>query len=216
MLLRLFSHVFVLFTGVFALLIFMVHQPYDVSELRAFLLPPEDCDSPCFMGVQPGATDSERAIVILQEHEWVDDVFLILDGFYGEWAWSGAQPHFVNTRSRGFLGAQSAQYNLYNSMSIESTIQLGEMYLALGAPDLSFFTRTERARSRMLVHSVYYNELALQADGVVSCPVTFARLWQSELVLYWGTLPGRERNQLQTRYTFPNYPRAWLNNLSLC
>lgn len=216
MLLRLSLSVFLLFTGVFALLIVATYQPYDASELRAFLIPPEDCDSPCFMGVQPGETASERAMTILQEHEWVDEVFVILDGFYGEWSWSGRQPRFVNTRNRGFLGAQSAQYNVYYSMSIDSTITLGELYMALGEPDLSFFTHTERARSRTLVHSVYYNALGLQADGAISCPATMVRLWQSDLTLYWGSLPGRERAQLQTDYTFPHYPRAWLNNLSLC
>jgi hypothetical protein len=216
MLLRVSSYVFIWFTGVFALLVVATYQPFDTAELRAFLIPPDTCDSPCFMGVQPGETDSERAVTILQDHTWVDEVFVIMNGFYGEWSWSGQQPRFVNTRSRGFLGAHSAQYDVYYSMSIDSTITLGELYLALGEPDLSFFTHTERARSRTLVHSVYYNALGLQADGAVSCPATMAHLWQSDLTLYWGTLPGRERAQMQMPHTFPHYPRVWLNNLSLC
>jgi hypothetical protein len=216
MLLRLSSHVLLWFTGMFVLLVTVAHQPFDGSELRAFLIPPDTCGSPCFMGIQLGETGSERAMGILEDHAWVDEVFVIMNGFYGEWSWSGEQPRFVNTRSRGFLGAHSAQYNVYYSMSIDSTITLGELYLALGTPDLSFFTHTERARSRTLVHSVYYNALGLQADGAISCPATLGRLWQSDLTLYWGSLPGRERVQMQMPYTFPHYPRAWLNDLSLC
>src|SRR5690606_7929825 len=216
MLLRLSAHALFWFTGVFTLLVLAAHQPFDPTELRAFLQPSEECDAPCFMGVQPGKTNSERAFSTLRANEWVDEVFVILNGFYGEWSWSGRQPSFVNTSSPGFLGAHSSQYDVYYSMSIESTITLGEIYLALGQPDLSFFTHTERARSRTLVHSVYYNALGLQADGAVSCPATLAGLWQSNLTLYWGSLPGRERAQMQMPYTFPHYPRAWLNNLSLC
>ena len=216
MLLRFSSHVLLWFTGVFALLVLAAYQPFDASELRTFLIPSNDCDAPCFMGVQPGATNSQRAMALLQAHEWVDEVFVILDGFYGEWSWSGQQPRFVNTGSRGFLGAHSAQYNAYYSMSIDSTITLDELYLALGEPDLSFFIHTERAGSRTLVHSVYYNTLGLQADGAITCPATLARLWQSDLTLYWGSLPGRERAQMQMPYTFPRYPRSWLNTLSLC
>lgn len=216
MLLRLSSQLLLRFTGVFALLVAAAYQPFDASELRAFLIPPDSCDTPCFMGIQPGETSSQRAMALLQAHEWVDEVFVILDGFYGEWSWSGQQPSFVNTNSRGYLGAHSAQYDTYYSMSIDSTVTLNELYLALGEPDLSFFTHTERAGSRTLVHSVYYNALGLQADGAISCPATLARLWESDLTFYWGSLPGRERAQMQMAYTFPRYPRSWLNDLSLC
>ena len=39
-------------------------QPYDDSELRAFLTPPEGCPAPCFMGIRPGVTTREEALTI--------------------------------------------------------------------------------------------------------------------------------------------------------
>jgi hypothetical protein len=46
-------------------------QPYDDSELRAFLLPPEGCAAPCFMGIRPGVTTGDEAIAILERTGWI-------------------------------------------------------------------------------------------------------------------------------------------------
>jgi hypothetical protein len=51
-------------------------QPYDDSELRAFLTPPEGCPAPCFMGIRPGVTTFDEAVTILEQHEWVNRVAL--------------------------------------------------------------------------------------------------------------------------------------------
>ena len=194
----------------------VVHQPYDSSDLRAFLLPPENCDIPCFMGVRPGVMVSERALAALQAHEWVEEIYLPMDGFFSEWSWSEAAPPFVDTGTRGFLGALSDFNDIYYTMSIKSTIRLSELFLALGKPNLSFFSQSERSGSRLIMHSVYYSNLRLQADGMITCPITLERLGDMPLTLYWGSLPGRMFGDMDTSHTFPNYPRAWLNEQSLC
>ncbi len=64
-----------LFTLLFAACIGIIRaQPYDDSELRAFLTPPSGCAMPCFMGIRPGVTTADEAIAILEAHEWVSNV----------------------------------------------------------------------------------------------------------------------------------------------
>ncbi len=49
-------------------------QPYDDSELRAFLTPPEGCPAPCFMGIRPGVTTVEEAITILENSAQISKI----------------------------------------------------------------------------------------------------------------------------------------------
>jgi hypothetical protein len=206
----------VLLSLIFALAVALVHRPCDVSALRAFLSPPEGCAAPCFMDVRLGITRAEDAITALQAHEWVGDLYQHLDGFYLDWSWSGVQPPFINTRHIGFLGERSALTGVYHTMTIDSTITLGEVLLVLGKPDYSFFGRAERVRSRVMIHSVYYTQLGFQADGEINCPIRLSRMLEIPVTLYWGTLIAREPAYPVSEYTFPNYPRAWLKSLPLC
>jgi hypothetical protein len=65
----------ILLTLLFAACIGIIRaQPYDNSDLSAFLTPPEGCPMPCFMGIRPGVTTVEEAIAILEAHEWIDTV----------------------------------------------------------------------------------------------------------------------------------------------
>ena len=205
-----------LLTLFFAATLALVHQPYDVSVIRVFLNPPDGCIPPCFMHIRLGTTRTEEAIATLQTHNWVGDLNSHLDGYYLDWTWSGVQPDFIDTSHVGFLGARSALTGVYDAMTVDSNITLGDVLMALGKPDYSFFGRAERVRSRVMIHSVYYTRLGLQADGEISCPVSLARLFEIPVTLYWGTLLARQITFIQNEHTFPNYPRSWLNDLSLC
>ena len=78
-----------LLSGLFVLPLLVIRaQPHDDNDLRAFLTPPEDCPTPCFLGVRPGVTTAAEAIAILEGHEWVsrvatsefaDDLFIVWD-----------------------------------------------------------------------------------------------------------------------------------------
>lgn len=200
----------------FSLLIALAYQPYDVAALRAFLLPASGCPSPCVMGVGLGTMPVEQALNTLEQHDWVGVLYSHLDGFYADWTWSGAQPDFITRQRIGFIGARSALNNVYNTVSVSTSITLGELVLALGRPDYSTFTRADRVRSRVMIHSVYYAALGLQADGLINCPITLPRLANTRLTLYWTPQAAAGGGDGTIPYTYPEYPRAWLNRLPLC
>lgn len=121
-------------------------QPYDDSELRAFLTPPDGCPMPCFMGIRPGVTTVDEAIAILEGHEWVasvgeDYVKLMQEISEDElppllttidWEWNGAQPVWVDsTRNARFFDADRE----VSIVVINTLIPLGDVLLAYGIPD---------------------------------------------------------------------------------
>jgi hypothetical protein len=119
-------------------------QPYDDSDLRAFLTPPEGCPAPCFTGIRPGVTTTEEAIAILEAHEWVASVgedyvkTALSEGKpvplepYIHWTWSGSQPNWIdsNLNSR-FLDGDRQVY----AINIDTHIRLGDILLTYGMPD---------------------------------------------------------------------------------
>ena len=134
-----------LLTVLVGLSIFVVRaQPYDDSELRALLMPVDDCDAACFMGIQPGVTTTREALGILQTHDWVDDVTLgtsfginnSLETVSGqvEWTWSGHQPALIIPNQSGQV---SVGNGLVHSISIPLQFTLGDVMLLLGSPDSS-------------------------------------------------------------------------------
>src|SRR5688572_3629883 len=95
-----FTHAFLRFalalTTLFTGLLGAIHlQPYDDSDVRAFVAPPQDCAAPCFMGIRPGETTVGEAVDILWAHPWVDQVREFTSA-RGQrtifWTWSGQQP----------------------------------------------------------------------------------------------------------------------------
>lgn len=204
-----------LLTFWFALLIGAVYRP-DNGRLRALLSPSDGCSAPCFMGVRLGNAVSSQTIPILQRHPWVDQVYPHLDGFYWDWSWSGQQPAFVDARRRGFLGSRAVFDDTYNTMYVATSLTLAEVVLALGEPDYSSFSPSDRVRSRVMLHSVVYLDLGLQADGYIDCPIRLSRLRDMPVILNWHSDLALMATAGDQNYIFPEYPRAYLNSLPLC
>jgi hypothetical protein len=102
-------------TGVYLSIIFtvallLIHaQPYDDTELRAFLFPANDCAAPCFMGIQPGVTTIDDALAVLETNAWVGEVYKINYPSYLSWSWSGLQPTFIDSSKNGEIAAYSGR-----------------------------------------------------------------------------------------------------------
>jgi len=56
-------------------------QPFDDHDVRVVMMP-NDCEMPCFIGIQPGVTTYRQAMVILESHFWVSEL-QVSDYAYG-------------------------------------------------------------------------------------------------------------------------------------
>jgi hypothetical protein len=129
------------FTVLFAGCIGLIRaQPYDDSELRTFLAPPEGCPAPCFMGIRPGITTYDEALAILRAHRWIGEISVPQAGSV-TWRWNGLQPPVLNARRENF-GGDYAGYIRFNSdntvlgVTVPTRIRFGDISLFFGKPHL--------------------------------------------------------------------------------
>lgn len=122
----------------FTIPILLIHaRPYNDTELRDFLTPPEGCTAPCFMGIKPGVTTVDEAIEILQAHEWVAEVASTAFNRLGmqriEWRWRGDVSPLLEPddipRSGGRLIANEG---VVQYVEFLTRIRTGEAWLMLG------------------------------------------------------------------------------------
>ncbi len=112
---RMFVRWTLLLSGLWLLPVLLIHvQPNNASEIRAALIPPEDCATPCFMGLRPGVTTTEEAVAILNAHPWVEAYSLAKSdgGTYPllTWAWSDVAPVWFARRGSAFLSLDQNRY----------------------------------------------------------------------------------------------------------
>ncbi len=106
-------------------------QPYDDSELRDFLTPPEGCPVPCFMGIRPGVTTAEEAIAILEAHpSLVDTIEPNLP--------DGIRLRAIDPQSPtgdSISGYLSIENNIIQWLRIQTDVSLWELWAIYGQPD---------------------------------------------------------------------------------
>jgi hypothetical protein len=156
-------------------------QPYDDHELRAFLLPPEDCRAPCFMGIRPGVTTAREALDMLNNHAWVETVWIennpLTEGAFNyhpdqpaelSWSWERTAPRWININTRGWL---SFRRGYVNTMVVDTHLRFGETLLILGKPD-NFAVRVFGNRSeRTFRLSAWYLDSGTVITAGGLCPM---------------------------------------------
>jgi hypothetical protein len=149
-------------------------QPYDGQSLRSFLLPPQGCPMPCFMGIRPGVTMAWDALALLESS---DQVGRVLENFGStrpevidyqlpptlsiiDWRWN--EGRWMQMEKHGSLvmfNRQVSAINLYTPFS------LGDMLLTYGFPDEDKMTRTRSgggAGSEQFQYDGWYDAICMR------------------------------------------------------
>ena len=156
-------------------------QPYDDRELRALLVPAQDCAELCLMGIQPGVTTAQEAIRILENHEWVAEIdgaqsqefweALTMPGFAiprVHWTWNDHSPAWLSQNQNGELWLVDGQVRY---VGVYTSFLLGDILLTLGNPDSSNLASYANASGRFWTYDAWYGaQRLLMASGGV-CPV---------------------------------------------
>ncbi|MBZ0293419.1 MAG: hypothetical protein K8L99_12705 [Anaerolineae bacterium] len=132
------TRLILLLLGGLAPLVGIIHVlPYDYSSIelvRTLFIGHEDCPALCFMGLYTGM-DTQTALDKLNHHAWVRAVYITEsagDNQTINWRWNGQQPPFFNgLRS----GTSAAQGNMITSISLPTTLTMGDIWLIFGAPE---------------------------------------------------------------------------------
>jgi len=158
--------------------------PNDDTSIRTLLLPPNGCPAPCFMNIRAGVTNMVEASAIVKTHTWSKSLPFLLKPIndmstrFILWQWSGQQPALVDTHRQGqirFNGNQAV------GVIVQTTIPLGEVWLALGATDKGRLALSElRPNSDVTLTAVYPAEsLLVRVTVPAHSPQT--ALWSSRV-----------------------------------
>ncbi len=202
-------------------------QPYDDSELRAFLTPPEGCPMPCFMGIRSGLSNDvatmDEAIAILEKHNWVGE----LDFQYAptdeiptgtiQWTWSGSQPTIINDKRLGRIQVEDLNYDgmpTVTLVEIPTRITFGQVYLLLGQPEYSWFGYDPYGHGRN-VHTVVYLP-GIQLLSAVDCPVDLVGISNKATRISFGMMFEFVDQYQSLGEVFPQYSRRFLREFPGC
>lgn len=140
--------------------------PLPVTALHMLLTPPQGCDAPCFLGVQPGYS-AEQAITHLEQYPAISNIHLY-QSFTGpvlSYQWNGLAQGFSLNQGRVVEPLLPL-----NSL-------LGDVWLALGQPDnIQALAGYDSQRHATLVFRYHAVDLALFVR-VDSCNLNQAPYW---------------------------------------
>jgi hypothetical protein len=170
---RLAIHWMIGLSAVFLLPLWLIQaQPYDASSLSDLLAPPPDCQTPCFLGIRPGETTLNDAALLLDQNPLVR--FVILSDEF----------NVHNTRTRIIWEYRQPQRVVSGNIYLDDyivrritiyDIPLGEVWLAMGQPDISYFIGEDRADAAgnlihdPVMHIGYYVQHDLRVDSPAAC-----------------------------------------------
>jgi hypothetical protein len=185
---------------------FAFDQPY-FDGLRAFLLPPDHCPAPCFLGIRPGVTTRNEALALLQSQPSVK--YVRDNGATISWEWvPGAA--YVKTAASATYNAWLAvdQNHVVRSITVDGTAELGDVWIALGKPDreqiAAVYQQVAYPSYILIVHTTAYDAPQLALVTHQSCPVL--DLWSAPVRLMWGTALAEVGHD--GKYPFPaNLPK---------
>jgi hypothetical protein len=181
---------------IFAALIALIRsQPYDDSQLREFLTPPEGCPAPCFMGIQPGVTTMSEALAILEDHKWVDSVS-IESGYdrggdyyyeaYLYWYWNRDNPQTKSLDEDGGT-AYIAEGSIVQVVEIPSSISLGDIQPFAGKAQEVYLAESNRIPG--LYNSlIRYDANDTQVIVALFDPSDISALWNARTRMIWGEI----------------------------
>lgn len=149
-------------------------QPYESGHLGLFLIPPEDCRTPCFMGVRPRQTTVAQAVAMLRANDAIE--LVQVENYYSGqsifWRWKDGDGGY---RRYGFRVDEG---NLIARPVLPSDTTLGDVLLALGKPSRVTSALTNEYTSRAAVVLEYPDYGLYLFIGLYPCAVEQGEFWR--------------------------------------
>ncbi|MEZ4671899.1 MAG: hypothetical protein R3E39_28680 [Anaerolineae bacterium] len=166
----------------------LIHaQPYDDEGLRG-LVYSEDCQPPCFMGIQPGVTSMNSVYDILSANPWVDGITSRFVNNYDSmavtWTWNGRQPAIFDGERGGtvnILFTESSSKQTASSIILPLNLPAGYIILLLGdlPPDYS----GALGKGQRVYLEASYPESDVMISAITACPLTRWNVWTVPITL---------------------------------
>ncbi|MCL4247172.1 MAG: hypothetical protein KJ065_03355 [Anaerolineae bacterium] len=198
---RLTFYSLLIFTAALALVTTRAH----VNPARAFF-GTDNCEMPCWQGIQLGVTPLEDAVAILDAHPWVNRPRIsspLVPPTYIPWLWSDAFPYpaALGNDSRavqvpeGILGVGSSARlqvvrPVVTGVSLGTGLHLADVWLALGPPTAFSIGRVPSLNETIMsVRLIGMGAPGVAVTAYQRCPLSRETLWASQPLLIQMTAP---------------------------
>jgi hypothetical protein len=212
--LRLLLRPLLLLIGLSSLPVLLIRaQPYDDSDLRAFLTPPDGCPTPCFIYIRPGSTTYMQSVQILQAHQWVEQLgsrqSLSPGIFFMSWMWNDTQPFLAQGDFENYIFSQR---NIITSITIKTHIAVIELWWLYGQPAWVHWMETHDAQ---LYYTFAYPQYDVYASVRVPACTSLLRVLTADSQLsFTNQVNGRPAATLAQEN--PRLPLAYFRNINPC
>ncbi len=144
------------------------------------------CAAPCWYAIHPGETDLIEAAAVLDNNPAVEA--LVINVRSASWWWNGEQPAIFGNRPRPFDGRILFENNAPGSpvqgVALMTTLNLGDLYLALGAPQSQTFHLPPGNTRPGVIYEAEYDGLSVFAS--LTCPISPNDFWNAEAGITYG------------------------------
>ncbi len=184
----LYTRIMLVLTMVWLLPILLIRaQPYDDNKLRAFLIPPEGCPAPCFMGIRPGVTTEHEAIALLEDHQWVSATSLSEFTNERHLLWDDPTHPIIDAQQSGSLRLRN---QVVQNITLSTNLKLSDVLTVYGPPASGHATPVYGSSRRL---GVTY-QIAYQPDWPLFEFFVPAGRWpgklhtvlDSNIIIYYG------------------------------
>jgi hypothetical protein len=180
------------------------HDPHAAQTVDVAFATFDGCERPCFVGIAPGMSVIE-ASRILHDHGWTTDVRVRNNRI--TWAWSGAQPAFIDATERGSV---QVFWDIVRSVSIPTHLRYGDVLLAADPP--LYANYMIRTGSVGVNHVIYHDQFVLHR--YLTCPVPYSTMWAAPLVI---SLDWRSADEdVLARYEYDVHAAVWWSGRGPC
>ena len=152
----------------------------------------EDCASTCFIGIRPGVTTVQEALVILRDHEWIASPRLNASGRgYGDirWDWSGLQPAWIDTaypnRATFYWDQEdpiilNPEQSVIETLSLYTSIRMYNAQTWLGEPDSGTVSYHD---DDTIGYAAAYHRVSsmIGISTQIPCPATLLSYWDARV-----------------------------------
>ena len=170
--------------------------PYADAELPALLVPVEDCQILCFMGIIPGQTSLPEAMRLLRENDWVDAINVhdyridvrarSAEGWVG-WSWNLELSNEIDISRPGQLHySEALGHTVVEGLYIPTRYRAALLGQGFGSPDFggSGIDGDQRL-SYLVVYDQGQENLQVKVKTTLACPASLLDYWYSpaEIIL---------------------------------
>lgn len=187
-----------------------------LAEVRTLLFP-QECEAPCMMGLIPGQTEVSAAINHLEAHPWVENIdrsgLRDFDGTGGvglggtlTWEWSGKQPSWISSFSRGSLIVREG---IVRTVEVQTLLSYGEIWQIFGEPTFGSMDPTLRVVEQpQLRHYAHYETDGFWVFSLAGCPLNPATFWTVPAAVGIGEMPAFSMENYHLGRWFYRPPRC--------